>query len=57
MTFTKTAKPTASWDKGVKPYPFDNFLFQDGNNFLFQDGNYFVFERDLTANYTKTAKP
>lgn len=57
MAWSKIVKPTSSFTKTGKPYPLDNFLFQDGNNFLFQDANYFVYEKSLTPAFTKTAKP
>jgi len=50
-------KPYTSYTKTMKPYPFDNFLFQNGDNFLFQNGDTFVFEEDTGPGYTITEKP
>lgn len=67
MAFTKVAKPTVSWNKNIKPtadfsrtekpYPLDQYLFQDGNYFIFQDGLVFVYEKSLAGDFTRIVKP
>jgi hypothetical protein len=56
-TWTKTAKPTASWTKSGKVYIEDYYLLETGDKFLLETSDKLILRATSGSGWTKETKP